>query len=582
MNARPGDGMPAGANADTPADAPADNPRMLRITELRLPLDHPADALRPAVLRRLGIADAELRGFTVFKRSYDARRKTAIVLIYTLDCEVTDADAVLARHAGDPHLRPAPDTRYRFVGHAPADFHAAGRPRPVVVGFGPCGIFAALILAQMGLRPIVLERGRPVRERTKDTWGLWRRGELQPESNVQFGEGGAGTFSDGKLWSQISDPRHLTRKVLTEFVRAGAPEEILYVAKPHIGTFRLVGMVEKIRADIEALGGEIRFGQRVTDLHIDGGAVRGLALQDGTELPADHVVLALGHSARDTFAMLHARGVRMEAKPFSVGYRIEHPQSLIDRARFGPNAGNPILGAADYKLVHHAGNGRSAYSFCMCPGGTVVAATSEPGRVVTNGMSQYSRNERNANAGIVVGIDPQDYRQDRGAEHRRDAPVNPLDGIAFQRQWESRAYELGGGGYRAPGQLVGDFLRGQRSREFGAVLPSYRPGVTLTDLADPARPSLPEPVIAAIREALPAFARQIPGFAMDDAVLTGVETRTSSPLRIPRGRDHQSLNVRGLYPAGEGAGYAGGIMSAGVDGIEVAESVGRSMLDVRD
>ncbi|MCE2691471.1 MAG: hypothetical protein LW862_16880 [Rubrivivax sp.] len=563
---------------------------MIRITELRLPLDHEPAALRAAVGQRLGVADAALRELHVFRRAYDARRKTAIVLIYTLDCTLASAQdeaAVLARLRADPHVRESPDTRYRLVAQAPADFRASQRPRPVVVGFGPCGLFAALILAQMGLCPIVLERGRPVRERTKDTWGLWRQGVLNPASNVQFGEGGAGTFSDGKLWSQISDPRHLTRKVLTEFVQAGAPEEILYVSKPHIGTFRLVSMIEKMRADIEALGGEIRFEQQVTDLVLEdhGGAdgqlqMRGLVLASGEELHTHHVVLAVGHSARDTFAMLHGRGVAMQAKPFSVGFRIEHPQGMVDRARFGPSAGHPLLGAADYKLVHHAKNGRSVYSFCMCPGGTVVAATSEPERVVTNGMSQYSRNERNANAGIVVGISPEDYRLDPGGH----GPVSPLDGIAFQRVWESRAYELGGGGYRAPGQLVGDFVAGRHgravAREFGDVLPSYQPGVQLTDLAEPGRESLPPAVLEAIREALPAFERQIPGFSRADAVLTGVETRTSSPLRIPRGRDLQSLNVRGLYPAGEGAGYAGGIMSAGVDGIEVAEALGRDLLGV--
>ncbi len=560
---------------------------MLRITELRLPLNHAEDALRPAIVARLGLQDdADLAGFTVFKRAYDARKKTAVVLIYTVDCELAagvDEAALLAFWTGDIHIKPSPDTTYRFAGHAPADFYASGeRLRPLVIGFGPCGLFAALVLAQMGLKPIVLERGTQVRERTKDTWGLWRQGVLTPESNVQFGEGGAGTFSDGKLWSQISDPRHLTRKVLTEFVKAGAPEEILYVSKPHIGTFRLVSMIEKMRADIEALGGEIRFQQRVTDVLIEGvghqKAIRGVTLASGEQIRADHVVLALGHSARDTFTMLHARGVMMEAKPFSIGYRIEHPQSVIDRARFGPNAGHPILGAADYKLVHHASNGRAVYSFCMCPGGTVVAATSEPERVVTNGMSQYSRNERNANAGIVVGINPQDYRQDGLAE----GPVSPLDGMAFQRLWESRAYELGGGGYVAPGQLVGDFIKNQRGprsgQAFGSVMPSYKPGVNLTDLSEPGRESLPRYALAAIREALPAFERQIKGFSMADAVLTGVETRTSSPLRINRGRDHQSLNVRGLYPAGEGAGYAGGIMSAGVDGIEVAESLGTALL----
>ena len=551
---------------------------MLRVTEFRLPLDHADDALRPALLARLGLADHELKDFTVFKRSYDARKKSAVALIYTIDCDVADEAAVLRRLQHDAHLKPSPDTRYRFIAHAPADFHASGRPRPVIVGFGPCGLFAALVLAQMGLRPLVLERGRAVRQRTQDTWGLWRRGALDPESNVQFGEGGAGTFSDGKLWSQISDPRHLTRKVLTEFVKAGAPEEILYVSKPHIGTFRLVGMIEKMRAEIEALGGEIRFGARVAELLIEGGRVRGVTLASGEQIAAEHLVLALGHSARDTFAMLHARGVFMEAKPFSIGFRIEHPQSLIDHARFGPSAGHARLGAADYKLVHHARNGRSVYSFCMCPGGSVVSATSEAGGVVTNGMSQYSRNERNANAGIVVGISPADYRQDGGGGAADT--VSPLDGIAFQRHWESRAYELGGGGYRAPGQLVGDFIAGQRSSALGAVLPSYTPGVQLGDLNESGRASLPDYALAAIREALPAFDRQIKGFAMHDAVLTGVETRTSSPLRITRGRSLQSLNVGGLYPAGEGAGYAGGIMSAAVDGIEVAEALAAQMLNL--
>ncbi len=532
---------------------------MLRLTELKLPLDHPPAALRTAIVRRLGVADGDLVGFTIFKRAYDARKKHALLLVYTVDVEVKNETALLKKFAADKHVVPTPDMAYHFVGHAPADL----TERPIVVGFGPCGIFAALLLAQMGFRPIVLERGKAVRERTQDTWGLWRRKALNPESNVQFGEGGAGTFSDGKLHSQIKDRRHLGRKVLTEFVKAGAPEEILYVSKPHIGTFRLVTMVENIRHEIERLGGEVRFQQRVADVCIEDARIAGVVLADGEVLGSRHVVLALGHSARDTFEMLHARGVHLEAKAFSVGFRIEHPQSLIDRARLGPNAGNPLLGAADYKLAYHAKNGRTVYSFCMCPGGTVVAATSEEGRVVTNGMSQYSRNERNANAGIVVGITPEDFPGD-----------DPLAGIRLQRELESRAFVLGGGDYQAPGQLVGDFLAGRPSTALGSVEPSYKPGVRLTDLAS----ALPAYAIEAIREALPAFDRQIRGFAMPDAVLTGVETRTSSPVRITRGDDFQSLNMKGLYPAGEGAGYAGGILSAAVDGIQIAEAVARDML----
>jgi hypothetical protein len=539
---------------------------MLRLTELKLPLDHPPEALRAAILLRLELAGDDLVGFSIFKRSYDARKKHALLLIYAVDVEVKNEAALLKKFRNDRQLVPTPDMAYRFVGHAPENL----AERPIVIGFGPCGIFAALVLAQMGFKPIVLERGKAVRERTQDTWGLWRKHVLNPESNVQFGEGGAGTFSDGKLYSQIKDPKHLGRKVLTEFVKAGAPEEILYVSKPHIGTFRLVGMVEAMRHEIEKLGGEIRFQQRVTDVLIedgpDGKNIRGVTLASGETLASNHVVLALGHSARDTFEMLHERGVYMEAKPFSIGFRIEHPQSLIDKARLGPNAGNPLLGAADYKLVHHAKNGRSVYSFCMCPGGTVVAAASEPNCVVTNGMSQYSRNERNANAGIVVGITPEDY------------PGGPLAGIELQRKLEARAFELGGGNYEAPGQLVGDFLAGKPSSQLGSVEPSYKPGVHLTDLAS----VLPDYAIAAIREALPAFDQQIKGFAMKDAVLTGVETRTSSPLRITRGDDCQSVNVKGLYPAGEGAGYAGGILSAGVDGIRVAEAVARQILGADD
>jgi len=529
---------------------------VIRLTELSLPLDADPASLRTAVLKKLRIADADLLNLTVFKRSYDARKKSsAILFVYIVDVEVRNEAEVLARCASDHNVRPAPDTRYRPVARAPAD----SRERPLVVGFGPCGLFAALLLAQMGFKPIVLERGRDVRHRTADTWKLWRKKILTPESNVQFGEGGAGLFSDGKLYSQIKDPRFYGRKVMQEFVRAGAPPEILYVSKPHIGTFRLTGVVAAMREEIISLGGEVRFESKVTDLLIEDGQIKGARLEDGTELLSRHVVLALGHSSRDTFRMLHRRGVFIEPKPFSIGFRIEHPQSMIDRARLGKYAGHSELGAADYKLVHHAGNGRGVYSFCMCPGGTVVAATSEPQRVVTNGMSQYSRNERNANAGIVVGITPE-----------QDFPGSPLAGIELQEKLESRAFELGGRDYCAPGQLVGDFIRGTPSREWGDVEPSYEPGVLLGDLSE----ALPEYAIAAIREALPAFGHQIRGFDRDDAVLTGIETRTSSPIRITRdAQTLQSLNVRGLYPAGEGAGYAGGILSAGVDGIKVAEAV---------
>lgn len=534
---------------------------MIRITELSLPLDHPADALRTAILARLKINDADLIDFTVFKRSYDARKKNSeITFVYIIDVQAKHEERILQRFAKDPHIKPAPDTRYYPVAEAPADL----TEQPLVIGFGPCGLFAALTLAQMGFKPIVLERGKDVRTRTKDTWALWRKKILTPESNVQFGEGGAGLFSDGKLYSQIKDPKFYGRKVMHEFVRAGAPEEILYVSKPHIGTFRLTGVVSTMREEIKALGGEVRFDKKVADVLIEDGRMAGVVLADGEILRSRYVILALGHSARDTFRMLHQRGVFIEPKPFAIGFRIEHPQSQIDQARLGKYAGHPELGAADYKLVYHAQNGRAVYSFCMCPGGTVVAATSEPNRVVTNGMSQYSRNERNANAGIVVGISPD-----------QDFPGGPLAGVELQEQLESRAFELGGADYCAPGQLVGDFIRGKPSQKLGEVEPSYKPGVRLGDLA----PSLPDYAIEAIREALPAFGKQIRGFDRDDAVLTGIETRTSSPVRITRDHDTlQSLNTRGLYPAGEGAGYAGGILSAGVDGIKVAEALARQML----
>ena len=536
---------------------------MLRLTELKLPVGHSEAVLKAAIVKKLGITAETLTGFAIVRRGQDARKKTNILYVYTIDAAVTDEEAVLAR-AKDGHVKRAPDTEYKFVARAPEKFI-----RPLVVGAGPCGLFAALILAQMGFRPIILERGKAVRQRVKDTWALWRKHVLTPESNVQFGEGGAGTFSDGKLYSQIKDPRHLGRKVFSEFVRAGAPQEILTEAHPHIGTFKLVPMVENLRATIESLGGEYRFESRLTDLVIENGRLTGVRLESGEEIAADHVVLAVGHSARDVFEMLYRQGVAMEAKPFSIGFRIEHPQSLIDKARFG--ASRTELGAAEYRLVHHASNGRAVYSFCMCPGGTVVAAASEPGRVVTNGMSQYSRNERNANAGIVVGITPEDYPAQENGEK------SPLAGVELQRHWEAQAFIAGGSNYAAPAQRVGDFIKGVASTALGSVIPSYRPGVNPCDLSS----CLPDYAITAIREALTAFGRQLKGFDMDDAVLTGVETRTSSPVRIKRGPDFQSVNISGLYPAGEGAGYAGGILSAGVDGIQVAEAVALDLVAKR-
>lgn len=542
---------------------------MLRLTDIKLPLDHEEQAIESAVLAKLNISKNQLLAITVFKRGYDARNNSNIQLIYTLDVEVENQAQLLDTFSKDPHVRVTPDMRYKFVAQAPETL----TERPVVVGLGPCGLFAALILAQMGFKPIVLERGKAVRERTKDTFGFWRKKPLNPESNVQFGEGGAGTFSDGKLYSQVKDRKHYGRKVLHEFVAAGAPEEIMYVSKPHIGTFKLVNMVEKMREQIISLGGEIRFSTRVEKLDFDDQKssdtnehkpIKGLHLSNGEYLACKHVILAVGHSARDTFASLYEQGVYIEAKPFSVGFRIEHEQSMIDRCRFGDNAGNPILGAADYKLVHHCKNGRTVYSFCMCPGGTVVAAASEPGRVVTNGMSQYSRHERNANSAIVVGITPEE-----------DYPGHPLAGIELQRKLEELAYAAGGENYHAPAQLIGDFISGKVSSDLGDVKPSYTPGITLTDLSK----VVPDYVTHAIREAIPAFDRQIKGFAKADGLLTGVETRTSSPICIKRDKEYQSINVQGLYPAGEGAGYAGGIWSAGIDGIRVAEAVALAMVN---
>ncbi|MEZ9520455.1 NAD(P)/FAD-dependent oxidoreductase [Vibrio splendidus] len=533
---------------------------MIRLTEIKLPLDHEESAIQDAIEAKLGINADQVLSFNIFKRGYDARKKSKILLIYTLDVLVENEAELLEQFISDPHVKVTPDMEYKFVAKAVEN----QTERPVVIGFGPCGLFAGLVLAQMGFNPIIVERGKEVRERTKDTFGFWRKRTLNTESNVQFGEGGAGTFSDGKLYSQVKDPKHYGRKVIEEFVAAGAPEEILYVSKPHIGTFKLVTMIEKMRASIIELGGEIHFSTRVDDVHMEDGQITGLTLSNGEEIKTRHVVLAVGHSARDTFEMLHERGVYMEAKPFSVGFRIEHKQAMIDEARFGKNAGNPILGAADYKLVHHCKNGRTVYSFCMCPGGTVVAATSEEGRVVTNGMSQYSRAERNANSAIVVGIDPE-----------RDYPGDALAGIRLQRELESAAYVLGGENYDAPAQKIGDFLKGRDPSEIGEVKPSFTPGIHLTDISK----ALPDFAIEAIREAIPAFEKKIKGFSTPDGLLTGVETRTSSPVCIKRGKDFQSINLKGFFPAGEGAGYAGGILSAGIDGIKAAEALAISMAE---
>ena len=543
---------------------------MLRLNDIQLPLNHSDEDLATAIVAKLDIDSSELVSFSVFKRSYDARKKANILLIYQVDVVLSAANQqrVLGQFSEQSFVKISPDTSYHFVAHADENFPTGNQQRPIIIGFGPCGILVALVLAQMGLKPIVLERGKDVRQRTKDTFGLWRNRKLNTESNVQYGEGGAGTFSDGKLYSQVKDKRHLGRKVLNEFVKAGAPEEIMFVSKPHIGTFKLVKMVESMRAEITRLGGEIRFDQKVETIHRvnvsqDRGQITGVTVASGEKIESRHVVLAIGHSARDTFEMLVDQGVYIEAKPFSVGFRIEHPQSVIDKARFGDFAGNTILGAADYKLVHHCRSGRSVYSFCMCPGGTVVAATSEEGRVVTNGMSQYSRNERNANSAIVVGITPE-----------QDYPEHVLAGIDLQRDLETLAYELGGENYNAPAQLVGDFLNDKPSKNLGAVNPSYQPGITLVDLSK----ALPAFAIDAIREAIPVFDKKIKGFAMADAVLTGIETRTSSPICIKRDRTFQNLNTAGLYPAGEGAGYAGGILSAAIDGIKVAEALALDIL----
>jgi uncharacterized FAD-dependent dehydrogenase len=553
-----------------------------RLHSFRLPLDHSSDDLAAAICKRLRLPPSALHSHRIVKQSVDARQHDRIQIVYALDVDLQLDGKALARFrrrvANDPHLRPTPDHTYRLIAPSPPPAWENGETRPLVIGAGPCGYFAALLLAQMGLRPLLLERGQAVKQRTADTFGFWR-GErpFAPESNAQFGEGGAGTFSDGKLYSQISEPPAYVRKVLEELVAAGAHREILTLHRPHIGTFRLATVVRGLRAKIEALGGEVRFCSRVEGLLLatDGSRqLRGVRLANGACLEARQAVLAVGHSARDTFFWLERDGVAMDRKPFAVGLRIEHPQSLIDGARWGPAAGHPRLGPAEYKLVYHSPSGRDVYSFCMCPGGWVVAATSEPGCVVTNGMSQHSRRERNANSGLVVNIHTQDL--DPWARW----PGDPLAGVAFQRHWEQRAFAAGGGTYKAPAQTLADFLSCQSTQDRGGVAEqmglegvvrgSYLPGVVMTSLES----CLPDYVLSSLREALPAFAKSLPGYLLPEALLTGVETRTSSPVRMRRDpQTLQSENTPGLYPAGEGAGYAGGILSAAIDGLKVAEAV---------
>ncbi len=551
---------------------------MLSISQLRLSLDHSSEDLVSAIHKVLRISPERLISYKVLRRSIDARSKNRIKFVYSVDVSVTGEKSLLKRFARNKNIRKSSSAEYRNLLKAQTDFPLVDEHRPVVVGAGPCGYFAALLLAQMGFKPLLIERGHSVKRRTLQTFGFWRgRHRFDPNSNVQFGEGGAGTFSDGKLYSQVSDPDNYGRKVLEELVASGANSEILTHHHPHIGTFKLATVVRGLRKRIEDLGGEIRFEALMDEVVLESSCEEsetskpfqlvGIKLADGSFIRTSHLIVALGHSARDSFVMLEKVGVQLEQKLFSIGFRIEHPQLGIDQDRWGPMVGHPALGHAEYKLVHHASNGRCVYSFCMCPGGLVVASTSENNCVVTNGMSQHSRNERNANSALVVNLIKNDLTQYERFES------DPLAGIAFQRSLEEKAFRLGGGDYFAPAQRLEDFVARKASISLGAVKPSYLPGIRLCDLND----SLPYPFIEAIRESLPCFAKQLPSFYNPDAVLTAVETRTSSPLRIARDYLFESVNTRGLFPAGEGAGYAGGILSAGIDGIRVAESVARML-----
>ncbi len=527
---------------------------MLIINQLRMNVGHAPDALRAAIARSLRLPESAIKSWRVDQRAIDARRGR-VEFSYSVLAEVDNEAAVVSR-LGDNRISIAADETYRQL----EGVKSVPDKRVVIIGTGPCGLFCGLILARQGMKPVLIERGKPATDRARDVTGFWKRGwALDPNSNVQFGEGGAGTFSDGKLYTQIRDREHRIPWMLRELVKAGAPEDIITNNRPHIGTDRLIKVVRTMREEIQSRGGDVRFGAQVTDLEITDGTVKGVKLSDGTSIPADIVVLAIGHSSRDTFEVLHRLGVPMESKPFAVGVRIEHPQKMVDQTQYQKLAGHPELGAAAYRFVAHCQDNRTAYSFCMCPGGLVVAATSEANQVVTNGMSSYARAEANANSGFMVELRPEDFPGD-----------SPLAGIELQRDLERRAFELGGSNYFAPAQLLGDFMRGRPSTGPGRVQPSYQPGVKWTDVSL----CLPPVVTKVLREALPIVDRQIPGFAMEDAVLTAIETRSSSPVRVLRDPvTMESTGIHGLYPAGEGAGYAGGIVSAAVDGIRVAERI---------